>query len=81
MNKNTNVKTESNQNELEGQEKIAEDIDYKNIVYLRRFLTSAGRVFSRKFTGLCSKSQRKVAKAIKQAKFLGLFPYCDRHKK
>lgn len=70
---------ETDQTETEDQEKALETIEYKS--NLRPFVTGSGRVYSKKYTGLSSKLQRKAARSIKQAKFLALLPYCDRHKK
>ncbi|MDO8482404.1 MAG: 30S ribosomal protein S18, partial [bacterium] len=37
-----------------------------------------GRMISRKKTGVCSKSQRQLAEAVKRARFMGLLPYVAR---
>ncbi|AHX11039.1 ribosomal protein S18 [Neorickettsia helminthoeca str. Oregon] len=58
-----------------------ENFDYKNVAFMKRFMTSAGRTLSRRFTSLPAKKQRKMAKEVKKMKFLALVPYCDRHKK
>jgi len=50
-------------------------IDYKDIKILEKLITERGRILSTKISGTCSKHQRKVAKAIKHARFLGLLPY------
>lgn len=50
-------------------------IDYKDITTLRKFLTPQGKIMSRKRTGLCAKNQRKLAVAVKHARFIGLLPY------
>ena len=56
-------------------------IDYKNVALIKKFITIGGRTLSRRATGLTSKEQRKAAAEIKKLRFLGLLPYCDRHKK
>jgi small subunit ribosomal protein S18 len=48
------------------------EIDFKNTLLLKRFLSSLGKIKSRKKTGLCAFHQRKIAKAIKRARQLGL---------
>jgi len=53
-------------------------IDYKNIELLSRFLNVKGRITSRRVNGNCAKHQRKLAKAIKRARFLALLPYVVR---
>ncbi len=51
------------------------DIDYKNIELLSRYISSRGKVTSRRISGNCAKHQRKIAKEIKIARFMGIFPY------
>ncbi len=51
------------------------EIDYKNIDLLSRFLSSKGRIISRRISGNCAKHQRKLAREIKRARFLALLPY------
>lgn len=50
-------------------------IDYKDIDLLKRFLSPTARMLSRKRTDVTSKNQRKLAEAIKRARFMGLLPY------
>ncbi|PIR75940.1 MAG: 30S ribosomal protein S18 [Candidatus Magasanikbacteria bacterium CG_4_9_14_0_2_um_filter_42_11] len=52
-----------------------EDVDYKDIETLRRFLSSNMKIKPRRKTGLSAKYQRKVAKAIKQARIAGLLGF------
>ncbi|PIR76249.1 MAG: 30S ribosomal protein S18 [Candidatus Magasanikbacteria bacterium CG10_big_fil_rev_8_21_14_0_10_42_10] len=52
-----------------------QDVDYKDIETLRRFLSSNMKIKPRRKTGLSSKYQRKVAKAIKQARIAGLLGF------
>lgn len=54
------------------------EIDYKNTETLKKFINPHGRILSKRKTGVCSKHQRKLATAIKQARFLGLLPYVAR---
>jgi small subunit ribosomal protein S18 len=56
-----------------------EPLDYKNIPYLAKFLTPNGKIQSSKRTGFGGQNQRKLALAIKQARFLGLMPYVGRN--
>jgi small subunit ribosomal protein S18 len=53
-------------------------IDYKDIVTLQKFLTPHARIMSRKRTGVSSKNQRKLAVAVKRARFMGLLPFVAR---
>jgi small subunit ribosomal protein S18 len=43
--------------------------------YLSAFLTDKGKMLGRRSTGLCARHQRKLTKAIKQARNLGILPY------
>ncbi|MBN2378752.1 30S ribosomal protein S18 [candidate division WOR-3 bacterium] len=42
---------------------------------LGKFLTDKGKIVNRRITGVCSKHQRKLSRAIKQARNLGILPY------
>lgn len=55
-----------------------EQIDYKDIEALRKFMNPHGRMIARKRTGICAKHQRQLSQAIKRARFLGLLPYVIR---
>lgn len=50
-------------------------IDYKDIDLLTLFVTEQGKILPRRATGVTVQQQRKLAKAIKQARFLSLFPF------
>jgi small subunit ribosomal protein S18 len=50
-------------------------IDYKDTKTLSRFVTDRGKIVPKRNSGLCAKWQRKVAVAIKRARFMGLLPY------
>ena len=52
-----------------------EEIDYKNIPALQRLTSAQGKLFSRKRSGLNAAAQRKVAVAVKRARFMALLPY------
>ncbi len=53
-------------------------IDYKDVEILKKFVNPHGRILSRKRTGVSSKNQRKLANAIKLARFMALMPYVAR---
>ncbi|UCC95164.1 MAG: 30S ribosomal protein S18 [Candidatus Omnitrophota bacterium] len=53
-------------------------IDYKNIELISRYVSSKGKILSRRISGNCAKHQRKLAKEIKRARFLSLVPYVGR---
>jgi small subunit ribosomal protein S18 len=50
-------------------------VDYKDVTNLKKLVTSQGKLFSRKRSGLCAAYQRAVSTAVKRARFMGLLPY------
>lgn len=56
-------------------ENSIKDVDYKDIRTLRQFINTYKKIFPRKKTGACSKHQRKLANAIKNARTIALLPY------
>jgi small subunit ribosomal protein S18 len=50
-------------------------VDYKDVTNLKKLITSQGKLFSRKRSGLCATYQRVVGDAVKRARFMGLLPY------
>lgn len=50
-------------------------VDYKDIDTLQKLLTNRGKIYSRKRSGNCARCQRKVKKAIKRARYMGLLPF------
>lgn len=50
-------------------------IDYKQIELLRRYISEGGKIRPRRETGACAKHQRQVAKAVKRARHMALFPF------
>ena len=55
------------------------DIDYKDVNLLRKFIMENGKIVPSRITGTKAGYQRKLARAIKLARFLALLPYTDRH--
>lgn len=55
------------------------EIDYKNLDMLREYITETGKIVPSRVTGTHVKYQRKLAVAIKRARFLSLLPYTDQH--
>jgi len=51
------------------------NIDYKETEILGQFTDNLGRVLARKKSSVCAKHQRKLAQAIKRARFLALMPF------
>jgi small subunit ribosomal protein S18 len=54
-------------------------IDYKNIVLLRKFITAEGKILPRRSNQLTAKQQRYMAKAIKNARIIGLLPFINKN--
>jgi small subunit ribosomal protein S18 len=52
-----------------------DEIDYKNIGELRRYISERGKIRSRRISGACRRHQRQVAVAIKRAREMALLPY------
>ena len=52
-----------------------ENIDYKDVAKLRRFITERGKILSRRISGNCAKHQRQVTVAIKRARNIALLPF------
>lgn len=53
-------------------------IDYKNMQHLSRFISSYGKIVPRKRSAVCAKHQRKLATAIKRARYMAILPYAVR---
>jgi small subunit ribosomal protein S18 len=54
---------------------IITKVDYKDVAFLRKFVTSEFRLKSAARNKLGDKDQRRVANAIKIARFMALMPY------
>lgn len=50
-------------------------VDYKNVILLRKYINTVGKIAPRKKTGNCSKHQRMVSSAIKRARIIALLPF------
>jgi len=50
-------------------------IDHKDIARLRKFVTEKGKMLPSRITGNCAGHQRRVAEAVKRARFIALLPY------
>ena len=53
--------------------------DYKDVPVLRRFISEWGKIDSSRRTGTRARHQRKLAVAIKRARYLALLPYTGGH--
>ncbi|GGR84907.1 30S ribosomal protein S18 2 [Streptomyces aureoverticillatus] len=53
-------------------------IDYKDTDLLRKFISDRGKIRSRRVTRVTVQQQRQLAKAIKNAREMGLLPVASR---
>lgn len=51
------------------------EIDYKDINTLQKFITDRGKILPRRITGVTAHYQKKLASAIKRARFMALLPF------
>lgn len=58
--------------------KTTEIIDYKDVELLSKFLTEQGKILPRRVTGLTTKQQSKLTKAVKKARIISLLPFIHR---
>ena len=54
-----------------------EQVDYKDVATLRKFVSEKGKIRSRRITGACRRHQSQIASAVKRARELALLPYAD----
>ncbi|HXG36257.1 MAG TPA: 30S ribosomal protein S18 [Dehalococcoidia bacterium] len=54
-------------------------VDYKDVGFLRRFISDRARMEPRRKAGACAKHQRAIARAIKRARHVALLPYTVEH--
>ena len=52
-----------------------ENIDYKDIARLRRYMSERGKILPRRVAGTCARHQRELTVAIKRARHLASLPY------
>ena len=52
-----------------------EEIDYKDVAKLRKYVSERGKILPRRITGNCAKHQRALTVAVKRARHIALMPY------
>lgn len=52
-----------------------DEIDYKDVPKLRKFVTERGKILPRRISGTCAKHQRTLTSAIKRARNIALLPF------
>lgn len=55
------------------------DIDYKDVGLLKAYTGETNKIVAGRVTGTRAIFQRRLARAIKRARYLALLPYTDRH--
>ncbi len=55
-----------------------EDVDYKDLNALKQFITDRGKILPRRITGVSAYFQRRLALAIKRARYMALLPFVAR---
>ena len=55
--------------------KKTNEIDYKDVAKLRKYVSERGKILPRRITGNCAKHQRALTVAIKRARHMSLMPY------
>jgi small subunit ribosomal protein S18 len=53
-------------------------IDYKDTELLKKFVNPHARIMGKKRTGVSTEYQKKLAEAVKRARFMALMPYLSR---
>lgn len=57
-----------------------DQIDYRNLTLISRFLSEQGKILSRRVNRLTLKEQRLITIAIKQARILSSLPFLNNEK-
>lgn len=52
-----------------------DNIDYKDVNKIKKFITEKGKILPRRQTGNCATHQRKISTAVKRARYMALIPY------
>ncbi|MEG0073101.1 MAG: 30S ribosomal protein S18 [Clostridia bacterium] len=52
-----------------------DEIDYKDVEKLKKFVSDKGKILPRRVTGTCALHQRKVTVAVKRSRTIALLPF------
>ena len=52
-----------------------ENIDYKDVPRLKRYLSDRAKIIPRRVTGTCARHQRQLTVAVKRARHVAFLPY------
>ena len=50
-------------------------IDYKDVALLKKYITERGKILPRRISGTCAKHQRQLTEAIKRSRNIALLPF------
>ncbi len=50
-------------------------VDYKDVQFLRKFMSPHAKILGRKRTGSCQTHQKLITKALKRARHMALLPF------
>jgi small subunit ribosomal protein S18 len=59
-------------------EKI-DSISYRDVNLLKQFVAERGKIVPRRLTGVCTTHQRRLTRAIKQARNIALLPFAVKY--
>ncbi|HWA94796.1 MAG TPA: 30S ribosomal protein S18 [Terracidiphilus sp.] len=54
-------------------------IPYRDVRLLQQFVAERGKIVPRRLTGVCTTHQRRLTRAIKQARNIALLPFATRY--
>ena len=54
-----------------------ENIDYKDVPRLKRYLSDRAKIIPRRVTGTCARHQRQLTVAVKRARIIALIPFVN----
>ena len=54
-------------------------VPYRDVRLLQGFVAERGKIVPRRLTGVCTTHQRRLTRAIKQARNIALLPFATRH--
>nr|BBN51435.1 30S ribosomal protein S18 [Halimeda borneensis] len=54
---------------------MKKQINYKNILLLRNYITTSGKIIPKRLNRLTAKRQRLISKSIKNARLMSFLPF------
>jgi len=58
-----------------GNAEYAKQLDYKNSIFLRNFLTERGKILPSRISGNCGLHQREMSNLVRKARVVALLPF------